>query len=339
MCHLVVGLNAHPDYPFVVASNRDEYSDRSFSDPVVHDDGVLCSIDHRSGGTWLGVHAQRGHFATLTNMDGRGGRGAVSRGALTLAFVRDPRTAQLRLERRAQAQGFNLLWCEDVREARPRLSYATNCDPNDPGAPRPPPITTLRAPPGGSLVFGLGNDLLGDEHVKSPHLEQGLRARLRACDPGGRSPEALAAGARHLRDALGAMLCRTSVPAVSSLAVLDKLVRWTPRRRLQPGARTAMIAGSLLAAGAALLPGASAARVLLGAGLGVSAGVAHHLRMQHIFVDLPMLTRRWTTVAQTVVVVDRRGVIHFFGRRTVEGPSRASTWVEISARSGARAGG
>ena len=32
---------------------------------------VVCGIDERSGGTWLGVHARRGHFATLTNIGGR----------------------------------------------------------------------------------------------------------------------------------------------------------------------------------------------------------------------------------------------------------------------------
>ncbi len=72
--------------------------------------------------------------------------------------------------------------------------------------------------------------------------------------------------------------------------------------------------------------GPSLASLLLASCLGLSLGLLHHVKMQHLFVDVPAGRRRWTTVAQTVIVVDRHGVIHFAQRRTSAGPRRAGAW-------------
>ena len=41
-----------------------------FTDPAAHAGGGVYSVDTRSRGTWLGVHAVAGHFAALTNIGG-----------------------------------------------------------------------------------------------------------------------------------------------------------------------------------------------------------------------------------------------------------------------------
>lgn len=68
MCLLLIAIDQHPDYQWIIAANRDEYRDRPTA-PVAwwgdHPD-LLAGRDLSAGGTWMGVTRQ-GRFAALTN--------------------------------------------------------------------------------------------------------------------------------------------------------------------------------------------------------------------------------------------------------------------------------
>jgi uncharacterized protein with NRDE domain len=68
MCLIVLAYRAHPDFPLIVAANRDEFLDRP-AEPARFwpaEPHVLAGRDHKAGGTWLGV-TTGGRFAALTN--------------------------------------------------------------------------------------------------------------------------------------------------------------------------------------------------------------------------------------------------------------------------------
>ena len=69
MCILFIAVDQHPDYPLIIAANRDEFHARltqpsHFWKSKPH---MLAGKDLQAGGTWLGV-AKNGHIAALTNI-------------------------------------------------------------------------------------------------------------------------------------------------------------------------------------------------------------------------------------------------------------------------------
>jgi len=70
MCILFLSLKAHPQYPFILASNRDEHKLRpTRTAHFWEDEGnemIYAARDEVAGGTWLGV-TKTGRLATLTN--------------------------------------------------------------------------------------------------------------------------------------------------------------------------------------------------------------------------------------------------------------------------------
>ena len=69
MCLIVIGWRVHPDYPLVVAANRDEYYARPSLAITRWSDApqVIGGIDLEAGGTWLGM-TDSGRFAAVTNV-------------------------------------------------------------------------------------------------------------------------------------------------------------------------------------------------------------------------------------------------------------------------------
>lgn len=125
MCLILLAWRAHPDYPLVVAANRDEFFSRRTAAADFWNDApdVLAGRDLEAGGTWLGV-TRSGRFAALTNYrdPARNKAGAPSRGELVSRFLtsgQDPRAYLSELESSADRyNGFNLvfgdldgLWC------------------------------------------------------------------------------------------------------------------------------------------------------------------------------------------------------------------------------------
>jgi hypothetical protein len=90
MCLLAVQYRLVPESPILVAANREEYRDRPSLTPSIQSGKprVLCGIDQKAGGTWLGVN-QNGLFVGLCNRaTGTPLFGQRSRGSLALDLLR-----------------------------------------------------------------------------------------------------------------------------------------------------------------------------------------------------------------------------------------------------------
>ncbi len=132
MCLAVIACNAHPDYPLVLAANRDEFYTRATRPAAWWGQSVslLAGRDEEAGGTWLGVN-RAGRFALLTNVRAPTERNAhaPSRGTLVVAALQagEPIGAWLRRqsERSRTYNGFNLLLGEVTRDGG-RLHYFSN---------------------------------------------------------------------------------------------------------------------------------------------------------------------------------------------------------------------
>lgn len=145
MCLIVIGWRVHPDYPLVVAANRDEFYARPSTPIARWPDApqVIGGLDLEAGGTWLGI-TDSGRFAAVTNVREPGmAKGVVSRGSLTRNFLTTtlPAMAYAESIEPALYSGFNLLLADGES-----LIYCSNRD----GEPQ-----ELR--PG---IYGLSNHLL-----------------------------------------------------------------------------------------------------------------------------------------------------------------------------------
>ncbi|MCB1814019.1 MAG: NRDE family protein, partial [Candidatus Competibacteraceae bacterium] len=68
MCLILLAYKQHPEYPLILAANRDEFYRRPTQPLQPWQDAphVLAGRDLQAGGTWLGVSAD-GRLATVTN--------------------------------------------------------------------------------------------------------------------------------------------------------------------------------------------------------------------------------------------------------------------------------
>lgn len=69
MCILFIAVKQHPDYPLIIAANRDEYFARPTESSHFwpNHPNVLAGKDLVAGGTWMGV-TKTGEIASLTNI-------------------------------------------------------------------------------------------------------------------------------------------------------------------------------------------------------------------------------------------------------------------------------
>lgn len=137
MCLAVFAWQSHPDYPLVVAANRDEFYARRTRPAAWWGQSVslLGGRDEEAGGTWFGVN-RRGRFALVTNVRSPAERNphAPSRGALVVAALQatDPAGTWLAgaVERARALNGFNLLVGDSLalrdRRTVPELHYHSN---------------------------------------------------------------------------------------------------------------------------------------------------------------------------------------------------------------------
>lgn len=119
MCLILFAYQLHPNYPLVLAANRDEFYQRP-TEPVhwwLETPDLLAGKDLQAGGTWMGL-TRSGRFAAITNVrePGRKTEQAKSRGLLPLDFLQGDVSASdfsAQLEQsRDQYNGYNLLFGE-----------------------------------------------------------------------------------------------------------------------------------------------------------------------------------------------------------------------------------
>ena len=114
MCLILFALDEHPDYPLVLAANRDEFLARPTAPagPWRDHPDILGGRDLTAGGTWLAV-SRRGRLAAVTNVrePGRFRSDARSRGELVtgLLDVSQPAQSYLGAVDGALYNGYNLL--------------------------------------------------------------------------------------------------------------------------------------------------------------------------------------------------------------------------------------
>jgi len=92
MCLILLAHRAHPDFPLVVAANRDEWFSRPAAPAGFWPDApeVFAGRDLEANGTWMGI-TRGGRFAALTNFrdPARNRPDAPSRGGLVRDFLVD----------------------------------------------------------------------------------------------------------------------------------------------------------------------------------------------------------------------------------------------------------
>jgi uncharacterized protein with NRDE domain len=126
MCWIAVAFRVNPDYPVIVAANREEARSRPARAPFRWDGQptIWAGRDETAGGTWLGVNAA-GLLAAVTNRSDLGsGEGLDptrrSRGLLCVDILRSrtPRQARARFREERSARPYNPfnLLCVDPRE-------------------------------------------------------------------------------------------------------------------------------------------------------------------------------------------------------------------------------
>ena len=122
MCLILLVWRAHPEFPCVLAANRDEFHARATAAANWWPDrpSVLAGRDLEAGGTWLGV-TRAGRIAALTNYRDPGlVRDSVpSRGDLVTQFLESSQSVADALEHLRRVGGsynpFNIIFSDGER--------------------------------------------------------------------------------------------------------------------------------------------------------------------------------------------------------------------------------
>ncbi|KAB2879183.1 NRDE family protein [bacterium] len=120
MCLILLAYRAHPEYPVIIAANRDEFYERRTAHAAYWDDNpeILAGKDLQGGGTWLGV-SKSGRIAMITNYrePGSFNQDAPTRGKLVSDFLSGKKNAMNYLQQVKHGarsyNGFNLILGDD----------------------------------------------------------------------------------------------------------------------------------------------------------------------------------------------------------------------------------
>lgn len=170
MCLILFAYRVHPDYPLIVAANRDEFFERPSQAAHFWEDenDLLAGRDLQAQGTWMGINRQ-GRFAAVTNfrqggvaLDKPGSRGDLTRNFLISDAPTGPLASDTYLNQVADNadhyNGFNLL-TGTINSSGYRLGYLSHQG-----------HKILDLPPG---IYGLSNALLD---TPWPKVQQGKSA-------------------------------------------------------------------------------------------------------------------------------------------------------------------
>ncbi len=164
MCLVAIAHQVHPNYPLMLAANRDEFRQRPTQ--RMHywpQSNMLAGKDLQAGGTWFGIR-QDGRWAALTNY--RDGRTSThqgpSRGQLCVDFLHQNQPAMSFANNISQQHfaGYNLLlWDGD------ELIYFSNQSQQAPKVLAPG-------------IYGLSNAHLNTNWPKVEKVKTGMQALL-----------------------------------------------------------------------------------------------------------------------------------------------------------------
>lgn len=165
MCLVVLGWQQHPDFPLIIAGNRDEFHGRPTERAHWWSDApdIVGGRDLQAGGTWLALN-RGGRFATVTNFRDAEQPSAKyrSRGHLVTEFLNSAYTPvdYLNTIDGKEYAGFNLLVSDGTE-----LGWLSN---------RSDGVRAL--PPG---VYGLSNALLDSPWHKVIRSKAALEELIR----------------------------------------------------------------------------------------------------------------------------------------------------------------
>src|SRR5690606_24190843 len=116
MCLAYLAISTLPEWPLLIAANRDEFHSRPalVAAPWTDHPNVIAGIDRRVNGSWLGV-THTGRYALITNYRDPGSQidNAPSRGDLVREFLTSqepPLSYAARIHANGAAyNGFNLI--------------------------------------------------------------------------------------------------------------------------------------------------------------------------------------------------------------------------------------
>jgi len=164
MCILFIAVNQHPDYPLIIAANRDEFHERPTAQSHFWPDHkmLLAGRDLRAQGTWMGMN-RNGRISALTNV--RDPQKilpeATSRGELVTHFLLNNDSQNKYLDTLQMTKdnynGYNLLFgdwhdlwvynnhTDQIDKLRPGFYGLSNADLNSPWPKINQGVTQLKA--------------------------------------------------------------------------------------------------------------------------------------------------------------------------------------------------
>lgn len=173
MCLITLAIHAHPDYPLIIAANRDEFFARETQS--LHpwqDHPIIAGRDLEAGGTWMGL-SPTGRIAMVTNYREplKHSQANRSRGELTTDFLTSDQSAETYLsalnKNQNEYQGFNLIIgdLKALLKQQSGLNYVSNRLDTD----SPCPNVLKRG------IFSLSNALLDTPWPKTQQSSLAMR--------------------------------------------------------------------------------------------------------------------------------------------------------------------
>jgi uncharacterized protein with NRDE domain len=205
MCILFIAVNKNPQYPLIIAANRDEFFARPTASSGFWPDfpDVLAGKDLEAGGSWMGV-STKGRIAALTNIRDpqKIAPDRHSRGKLVLDYLKPAPHADSSSDylhwlkqQRKNFNGYNLLFGQYLPETGVQLQVYNNHQNSH---------MTLEAG-----VYGLSNADINSHWPKTSRGVQALSQSLNDTEPG---DEKLFALLKDPQQAEDADLPETGVP-------------------------------------------------------------------------------------------------------------------------------
>lgn len=209
MCLVALAWQVHPDYPLLIAANRDEFFHRPTTPLHRWEEGFYAGKDLQGGGTWMGFHPD-GKWALLTNYRdfNQKSKAKITRGKLVSDFLTSTFSPENYLdqvwERGSEFDGFNLLVSDGNR-----LFYFSNFG-NEP-----------KEIPAG--IHGLSNGLLNEPWPKTELAKRQVKEILK--NP---SPDLLLSILKSEEKYPKELLPQTGVPIQTEIDLSAQLIRMTP---------------------------------------------------------------------------------------------------------------